>query len=117
LRQVLRDRGALTSEDVFNAGRDGDAVGERIVQETAFYLAIGTVNIMHTLDPDVVVFGGGMIAAGTPFLEQIRRHVRLLAFPVPAEKTVIRFAELGLDAGFIGAAGEARKLHLVERRR
>ena len=42
---------------------------------------------MHTIDPDMVVFGGGMIAAGERFLERIRHHVRELAFPVPAANT------------------------------
>jgi glucokinase len=52
-----------------------------------------------------------MIAAGQEFLERIRRHVRELAFPVPAEKTQLRYAQLGADAGFIGAAACARQLH------
>ena len=69
------------------------------------------MNMMHTIDPDMVVFGGGMIAAGEPFLERIRYHVRQLAFPVPAAKTQIRYARLGSDAGFIGAAACGRLLH------
>jgi glucokinase len=56
------------------------------------------------------VFGGGMIAAGETFLERIRHHVRALAFPVPAERTQIRYAQLGSDAGFIGAAACGRQL-------
>ena len=59
---------------------------------------------------NMVVFGGGMIAAGEGFLERIRHHVRELAFPVPAERTLIRYAQLGTDAGFIGAAGCGRQL-------
>jgi glucokinase len=65
---------------------------------------------MHTIDPDMVVYAGGMIAAGEPFLERIREHVRELAFPVPADRTQIRYAQLGSDAGFIGAAACARQL-------
>jgi glucokinase len=65
---------------------------------------------MHTIDPDMVVFGGGMTAAGESFLERIRHHVRELAFPVPAAKTQIRFAQLGGEAGFIGAAACGRQL-------
>ena len=63
---------------------------------------------MHTIDPDIVLFGGGMIAAGQPFLENIRADIRERAFPVPAAKTLIEYAQLGGDAGFIGAAGCAR---------
>ena len=73
------------------------------------------MNMMHVIDPDMVVFGGGMIAAGEPFLERIRHHVRELAFPVPAAKTQVRYAQLGSDAGFIGAAAGARKLYLKGR--
>ncbi|HEY8506679.1 MAG TPA: ROK family protein, partial [Gemmataceae bacterium] len=102
--------GELTAEIVFNEAARGDAVAQRLADETAYYLAVGAVNLMHTIDPDMVVFGGGMTAAGEPFLERIRYYVRQLAFPVPAERTEILFAQLGNDAGFIGAAGCARQL-------
>jgi glucokinase len=80
------------------------------VEETAYYLAVGAMNAMHTIDPEAVVFGGGMTAAGEPFLDLIRHHVRQMAFPLPAERTPIRYATLGTDAGFIGAAWCARQL-------
>jgi glucokinase len=101
---------ALTCRAVFEAAAAGDGLAGRIVEETAFYLAVGAVNLMHVIDPDLVVFGGGMIAAGEPFLERIRHHVRALAFPVLAERTRICYAELGSDAGFIGAAACGRQL-------
>jgi glucokinase len=68
--------------------------------------------MMHSIDPNMVVYGGGMTAAGDGFLQRIRKHVVQLAFPVPAEKTQIVYAQLGSDAGFIGAAGCARQLQL-----
>jgi glucokinase len=110
LHEVMRARGELSARDIFEAAASGDVLAERIVEDTAFFLAVGATNMMHTIDPDMVVFGGGMTAAGEGFLERIRRHVRELAFPVPAEKTQICFARLGTDAGFIGAAGCGREL-------
>ncbi len=79
------------------------------MEDTAFYLAVGATNMMNTIDPDMVVFGGGMIAAGGGFLRRIRHHIQELAFPVPAEKTRVVYAQLAGDAGFIGAAGCARQ--------
>jgi len=111
LHQTTKERGRITAEDIFNAAAAGDALSERIVEDTAFYLAVGATNMMHTIDPDMVVFAGGMIAAGEPFLDRIRRHVKHLAFPVPAEKTQILYAQLGSDAGFIGAAACGRQLY------
>lgn len=85
-------------------------MADKLVEDTAFYLALGVMNLMHTIDPDMVVFAGGMIAAGDTFLERIRHHVLELAFAVPAARTRICFAQLGGEAGFIGAAGCARQL-------
>jgi glucokinase len=99
------------ARDIFLAAAK-DELARKIVEDTAYYLAVGAVNLMHTIDPDMVVFAGGMIAAGKPFLERIREHVRAMAFPVPAARTKICYARLGSDAGFIGAAGCARQLHL-----
>jgi glucokinase len=65
---------------------------------------------MHLIDPDMVVFAGGMTHAGEPFLNRIKHYVRELAFPVPAARTIVRYAALGSDAGFIGAAACARQL-------
>lgn len=109
LHQFAKRGKELSARDIFEIAPT-DALAEKIVEETAFYLAVGAVNLMHTIDPNMVVYSGGMIAAGDNFLDRIRRHVKEMAFPVPAAKTQIRYSLLGTDAGFIGAAGCARKL-------
>jgi glucokinase len=110
LHNLKRSGKELTAREVFKASDAGDELASRIVEQTALYLAIGAMNLMHVIDPDLVVFGGGMIAAGDGFLERIRTHVRRLAFVVPAERTRIVYAQLGADAGFIGAAACGRRL-------
>jgi glucokinase len=110
LHHVLKTPDAtLSARDVFDAAQNGDGLARTIVEETGYYLAVGAVNMMHTINPDMVVFGGGMIAAGESFLETIRSHVKRMAFPVPAERTKICYANLGNDAGFIGAAACGRQ--------
>ena len=111
LHAMLAQPGAeLTARLIFDAADQGDALAAKIVEDTAYYLAVGAMNLMHIIDPEMVVFGGGMVAAGEPFLERIRHYVKRLALPVPAERTRIEFARLGGDAGFIGAAACARQL-------
>jgi glucokinase len=110
LQQLLRELGELTARDVFQAADAGDPLAAQIVDDTAYYLAVGAANAMHSIDPDGVCFAGGMTAAGEPFLEKIRGYVREVALPVPAERCQIRYAKLGSDAGFIGAAGCGRLL-------
>jgi glucokinase len=110
LRKALaEDR--LTSRAISEAAEAGDPLSRRLMRETARYLAVGAVSLMHTIDPDVILFSGGMIAAGPSFLEAIRGDIRSMAFPIPAAKTQVEYAELGGEAGVIGAAGCARSAH------
>ncbi len=99
---------ALTGRAVSEAAAAGDALALRLMRETARYLAVGAVTLMHTIDPEIVLFAGGMIKAGPTFLEAIRADIRAMAFPIPAARTRVDYAELGGAAGFIGAAGCAR---------
>jgi len=110
LHNLLSAGKDLTAKRVFEAAAAGDALAAQVVEDTAFYLAVGAMNLMHIIDPQVVVFGGGMIGAGESFLERIRHHVRQMAFPVLAANTKIGYAQLGGEAGFIGAAACARAL-------
>ena len=109
----LRDQWAATDAggrarliDDFN--KSGDAFCRQLIRETAYYLAVGATNLMHTIDPDMIVFGGGMSRSGPEFLTWIRDDIRRLAFPTPANATEVVYASLGSDAGYIGAAGCAR---------
>jgi glucokinase len=111
LSLCLNREAGLTARDVFDTASAGDPLAEKLVEDTAYYLAVGAVNMMHIIDPDTIVFAGGMVAAGEEFLQRIRHHIHNLAFPVPAEKTQVCYARLGSDAGFIGAAGCGRQLY------
>jgi glucokinase len=107
LRRNL-DEGTLTAHAIDRAADAGDPLARRLMHETARYLAVGAVCLMHTIDPDLILFGGGMIAAGSHFLHDIRAVVQQIAFPTPARATRVEYASLGGEAGFIGAAGCAR---------
>ena len=92
----------------------GDGLATELVMETARWLGIGIVSLLHAIDPEAVMIGGAMTfggeraPVGRAFLGRIRAEVRRRTFPTLAEKTVIGYASLGGDAGSIGAAGLAR---------
>jgi glucokinase len=112
LRELLRDEDGpkFTAEQVFELANQGDHLAQDIVDDTAYYLALGACAIMATVDPQVIAFGGGMVAAGDTFLVKIREYVGRFGLSYPASKVQIRYATLGSDAGFIGAAACARLL-------
>ena len=109
--QIHMDDEELTARLIDEESDAGDPLAYRLMHETAHYLAVGATCLMHTIDPDLILFSGGMIKAGPEFLDDIRQQVRQLALPYPAERTRIEYATLGGDAGLIGAAGWARRVH------
>jgi glucokinase len=112
LRELLRDDDgyAMTSEEVFDLAAAGDPLAGQIVDDTAYYLALGASAIISVVDPELIAYGGGMIAAGDPFLAKIKEYIGRFALSYPAKQVQVRYAQLGSDAGFIGAAACARQL-------
>lgn len=104
----------LTPLLVANAAEAGDQVALRVVMETAKYLGIAIVTVIHTVDPEAVVIGGALTfgGAGHPlgerFLSEVQSQARGRLIPSLRHQKVIQFAQLGSKAGYIGAAGVAR---------
>lgn len=114
LSNVLLKEKRLTGLKIAEAAAAGDPLAVEIVMETADYLARGVVILMHTIDPDSIVLGGAMnfggrhSPLGMKFLHRVKQYVEREAFSILAQRIVIDYAELGGDAGYIGAAGLAR---------
>jgi glucokinase len=83
-------------------GGDAQAIAtwERFGKAIAFALS-WTVNL---IDPDIILVGGSISNAMDLFMPTVETHLRKFICPVPAAKTRIVKAQLGDDAGFIGAA-------------
>ena len=96
--------------------KNGDAVALEIIQEAARYLGIGIVSLLNTIDPSCVLLGGAMTfgGKGSPigdqYLAWVRDEINTRGFQAIAEAVRLDFAVLGGDAGYIGAAGHARKV-------
>jgi len=104
----------LTPLLIAQMAEQGDDLSNELVMDSAMYLGVGTTSIMHTIDPDMILFGGAVTFGGKDselgqrFMNRIREEVKHRAFRVPYENTIIDFAGLGSNAGYIGAAGCAR---------
>lgn len=109
----LRDREAdgetLTGKMVSEEALKGDVFARWVVEETGTWIGIGVANLINLLNPEMIVLGGGMISAGDMLIDTVRATAKRNAFDVPAERAKIVVAELGNDAGVIGAAAAARE--------
>ncbi len=98
------DLNRITAAMVFQAAREGDRLAERMIQETAEYIAIGLASIIHVLAPPLIVLGGGVVQAGEELLAPIRQRLRNHVFYVPLDRIRVEAAQLGHDSAIIGAA-------------
>jgi glucokinase len=118
IRKRLEQGEALTPLLIAEQAERGDQLAYNIVMETARYMAIGVVSTVHTIDPESVVIGGAMTfgGAGRPlgdqFMSRLQSEARARMIESIRDKVHIDFAALGSNAGYIGAAGLARREHL-----
>ncbi len=89
----------------FDAAAQGDAAGKAVVEEYTSALGESIVNAINTLQPEIICIGGGVSKQGENLLRPIRTYMDSYCFDRFAKnRTEIRIAQLGNDAGVIGAA-------------
>ena len=99
--------GRVRAETVFEGASRGNPLAQELLDETVHYLALGLASPANVLDPDLIVLGGGVPAAGEILLGPLREAVRELATEALAPGLRLEGAQLGYDAGVIGAAALA----------
>ena len=89
----------------FDAAEQGDKAGQAAVEEYTNALGEAIVNAINTLQPEIICLGGGVSKQGENLLRPIRSYMDRFCFDrFAAHRTQVRIAELGNDAGIIGAA-------------
>lgn len=89
----------------FDAAAQGDTAGKAVVEEYTSALGESIVNAINTLQPEIICIGGGVSKQGENLLRPIRTYMDSYCFDRFAKnRTEIRIAQLGNDAGVIGAA-------------
>ncbi len=96
--------GTETVEAAVAAAERGDARALEGLARTGRYLGIGIANMVTVLSPDVIVIGGGVAAAGELLFGPIRDELRRRVWMTSLDAVHLVRAELGVQAGAIGAA-------------
>jgi len=98
--------GPILGRTVTELALAGDPLATEVVAQAGRHLGVALVSLANIFDPDVFVIGGGVSAVGDLLLDPAREELRSRALP-PMNKTPVKLAELGGDAGMIGAAAMA----------
>lgn len=88
---------------IFEALRSGNSALQKILDSWIDEIALGIAGFVHTFNPQVVLIGGGVSAQEELVIRPLEKRVRELVMPDFTEGLDVRAAELGNDAGTIGA--------------
>ncbi len=96
----------ISGKTAFAAARKGDRAGQDVVDMYIAYLACGITNIINIFQPEILSIGGGISNERDYLLQPLLKLVRNDEYGSATERprTEIKIAELGNDAGIIGAA-------------
>ncbi|MGL4608273.1 MAG: ROK family protein [Trueperaceae bacterium] len=95
----------LTTQQVFERARAGERKALSVIENAAYFTGVGLSNLQKIFDPHVFVIGGGMSQVGDFYLDKIKAYTAEFNEGFPPSS--LRLAELGTDAGVIGAAAVA----------
>jgi glucokinase len=109
LGRLAQKNGALTARDVASVARKGDPAARKIFADAAHYLGLGITSVIHLLNPEIVVIGGGLSETGPLLFEPVRNVVRERAQAHLANFVKIVPAALGRNVGLYGALAVARQ--------
>ena len=98
------DLNKITPKTIAQAASQGDEVAQNILEEAGFYIGIAAANVCASIGPRKIVIAGGVSRIGEPILAPIRRTIRERVRVMPVEQVEVIQAQLGDDAGVIGAA-------------
>lgn len=105
---LTRRKDDVTTKEIYNLARGGDKAAVESFARSGYYLGIGLGIVITLLNPEIILIGGGVTAAGRyllrPAIDEARRRSHRVSFSCCR----IRRATLGNDAGLIGAAAWAQ---------
>jgi glucokinase len=97
-------RRVTDARDVAVLARRGDPQARKVIASAGHYLGLALANLVDILNPQMIVLGGGVAAAGDLLLDPARATMRQWAQPLAVKQVRIRRSRLGARAGLLGVA-------------
>lgn len=103
IRRITGSRAErITSEQVFRLATDGDKIAQRIVNDVHTYLAIALANIVHIINPGVIILGGQVARVGELLIAPLQARLDDLCLAASRPVRIVQ-GTLGSEANIVGA--------------
>lgn len=104
IRQVTDGRAErITAAQIFKLAATGDPVARQVVAEVENYLGIALANIIHLVNPSVIILGGPVAQAGELLIAPLQAHIQAFCLNEAREGVHIIQGKLGAEANIVGA--------------
>ncbi len=97
-------REELTAHDVFTAYASGDTLAEDTIATAIEFWGLACANLVSLLNPEKIIFGGGVFGPATQFIDEITREAERWAQPIAMQQVRLEASKLGPEAALYGAA-------------
>jgi glucokinase len=93
----------ITAEQVFRLAADGDKIAQNVVDQVHTYLGNALANIIHLINPGMIILGGPVAQAGDLLITPLQTRIQKLCLPAASQSLRIVQGSLGSEANLIGA--------------
>ena len=109
LQYVSGGINAVDAKAVQTAAEKGDALAEKLIARTGYYLGVGLANLINMFNPEMIVIGGGLSNMGDRIFAPAYQTAKERAYDVAYSAVRFAPAKLGRNSGVLGAAAFAHE--------
>jgi glucokinase len=93
----------ITAEQVYRLAADGDKIAQYVVDQVHTYFGIALANIVHLVNPGMIILGGPVAQAGELLIAPLQARIQKLCLPAASQSLRIVQGSLGSEANLVGA--------------
>jgi glucokinase len=104
IRRVTGGRAeSIRADQIFRLAAEGDAVASQITEEVNQYLGIALANIVHLVNPSMIILGGPVAQAGDLLVAPLQKQIEEICLPAATQNLRVVQGSLGSEANLVGA--------------
>ena len=100
---TLHQSKEVTAQEIFSAYQRRDAIAIEVIAEAIQFWGMAVANLVSLLNPEKIIFGGGVFGPATQFLKDIQAEAKKWGQPISMKQVKLGVSKLGADAGLYGA--------------
>lgn len=100
---ILNENKYTLAEEIYDEAVNGNKTCIQSIEKVGTYIGIGLTNLIHVINPELIVLGGGVTRSNEFLMPSIKEEISKRALTVQAKQTPVKITSLGKNATLLGA--------------